>query len=102
MYSGVFARSPLMNTSSSPASTSLAADPADDPALLRAGVELLKSSGAKWLDERDTARKALDEAREALEACRVFTTPLERLKGWSAFKEDAARRLNRCLGSTTS
>lgn len=34
---------------------------------------------------------------EALEACRVFTTPLERLKGWNQFKEDAARRVRRAL-----
>lgn len=35
----------------------------------------------------------------ALEACRVFISPLERLKGWSEYKEDAARRLLAALAN---
>lgn len=65
-------------------------DPADDPARLRHGYEMVLADAVRALKERD-------EAREALEACRVFITPHERLKGWDEFKEDAARRLNRCL-----
>lgn len=36
---------------------------------------------------------------EALEACSVFCTPLERLKNWNEYKEDASRKRSKYLNS---
>ncbi len=38
-------------------------------------------------------RDDLQAILEALESAAVFTSPLERLRGWSEYKEDAARRI---------
>ena len=46
--------------------------------------------------------KTVWELRETIRACSVFTTPLERLKGWNEFKEDAARRMNAAMEQTDS
>lgn len=56
-----------------------------------------ESNDMDWIDEImcgfGGVETRLTEMQAALEACRVFVTPLERLKNWNEFKEDAAKRL---------
>ena len=46
-----------------------------------------------------TLRDALLAAESALIASSVFVTPLERLKGWNEYKEDAAKQRNEALAA---
>ncbi len=39
---------------------------------------------------------------EAVQSAAVFTTPLERLKGWNGYKEDAARRMHEAVAHAES
>jgi hypothetical protein len=39
------------------------------------------------------SKEEVNTILEALEASKVFDTPLERLKNWSEYKQDAANRL---------
>lgn len=61
-----------------------------------------RSDAAETVEDMRTLLEQMERelaaAHEALEACRVFVTPLERLKGWNEFKEDAARRLHAATG----
>ena len=43
--------------------------------------------------------ETLIDAKHALEACAVFVTPLEHLKGWTPHKEDAKNRIASTLAS---
>lgn len=40
-----------------------------------------------------------DQAREALQACQVFITPLARRQNWNEYKEDAADRIRSIIGT---
>lgn len=41
------------------------------------------------------------ETREALEAARIFLTPLEKRRNWNEFKQDAADRITAIVGLPT-
>ena len=71
--------------------------------IARQQQELDASCSAEELRQVRTELAALreDKARliDALEACAVFTTPLERLKNWNEYKEHATRLRNAALAA---
>jgi hypothetical protein len=76
--------------------------PRTDAAVNAGGLQLLNVVDVSRQLERDTLAAHNAKLREALEACGVFVTPAERLKGWSEYKEDAARRRNAALATTSA
>lgn len=49
-----------------------------------------------------TKDEQIGKMREALQACLVFITPIERRRFWNEYKEDASLRIRECLGEAGS
>ncbi len=71
---------------------------ANPPTTLAEAIERL----IERTQQLEAARHDQVMTREALEACRVFVTPLERHKGWNEYKQDAADRIARVVGPEDS
>lgn len=88
--------------------------PDESPSLLPEKIRLLQACAASEKQakiergdmllaaqaESESLRETNGRLRAALEACGVFTTPLEKLNGWGEYKEDAMRLRNEALALT--